>query len=137
MERKTRDERMQDLRRPHRRPNLAQRRELQLAAVQRLESALRDGSDQEAVEAAAEVRALGAPAPEVRWEAVYMIEERYRDLELFRSALQDGNEDRLADAWCTLRGRWENYLSPEEQQAGRVAFQHWGRGLRRQGGQSV
>jgi hypothetical protein len=111
---------------------LAKRREAQWAAVERLEAALKSGTDEDVVLASRRVRELGAAGPHIRWDAVYLIEERYTALEAFREALASGDDARLADAWCTLRGRWDEYLSQEEHQAGQRAFQKWGRNLRTQ-----
>ena len=68
---------------------LSKRREQQLDAVRRLEYALKDGSDPEIVGAAEQVRSLGAVAPNVRWEAVYLVEDRYRAVESMRVALAE------------------------------------------------
>jgi hypothetical protein len=109
---------------------LSARREQQVAAVRGLEAALKDGTDRDIVEAAELVRSLGAVAPTIRWEAVYVIEERSRDVEAFRTALAGADDQALVEAWSSVRGRWEEFLTAEERAAGLAAFQRWGRRLR-------
>jgi hypothetical protein len=101
-------------------------------AVERLHNAVLEGSEQEILDAADEVRRRGASAPGLAWELVYAVETGVALMSALREALASGDDATIARAWSRASSICPAALTEEQERAGRAAFSRWGRLLRQQ-----